>query len=296
MNKKLKGSLILLLATTIWGSAFVAQRMGMNNVGPYTFQAARCFLAVLVLIPISILSDRKKKDQKTYFRRWKNKTLWKAGLLCGIPLFIACNLQQLGLVDTDAGKSAFLTAMYIVFVPIIGIFLKRKPTWTIPVSVLIAVAGLYFLSCVGVTVIQKGDLLLLGCAVAFAVQITAVDTFANRVDAIRLSMIQALVCAVLTGILMFLFEAPTWSAVLKAFLPIAYAGCLSMGLSYTLQILGQKNLEPAAASLIMSLESVFALLTGCIFLQETLSKYEIIGCILVFLAVVISQLPTKKKA
>ena len=253
-------------------------------------------LAVLVLIPISILSDRKKKDQKTYFRRWKNKTLWKAGLLCGIPLFIACNLQQLGLVDTDAGKSAFLTAMYIVFVPIIGIFLKRKPTWTIPVSVLIAVAGLYFLSCVGVTVIQKGDLLLLGCAVAFAVQITAVDTFANRVDAIRLSMIQALVCAVLTGILMFLFEAPTWSAVLKAFLPIAYAGCLSMGLSYTLQILGQKNLEPAAASLIMSLESVFALLTGCIFLQDTLSKYEIIGCILVFLAVVISQLPTKKKA
>ena len=284
-----------MLATTIWGSAFVAQRMGMDHIGPYTFQAARCFLALVVLIPISVFSDMKKKDQSTYFKRWKDKKLWKAGLLCGIPLFIACNLQQLGLVDTDAGKSAFLTAMYIVFVPIIGLLAKRKPTWTIPVSVVLAVAGLYFLSCVGMTAINRSDLLLLGCAAAFALQITAVDLFANQVDAIRLSMLQALVCATLTCIPMAIFETPTWAGIREASLPIAYAGCLSMGMSYTLQIVGQKNLEPAVASLIMSLESVFAVLTGCIVLHERLNNYEILGCVLVFSAVIVSQLPTRRK-
>lgn len=295
MNKKLKGTIILLLATTIWGSAFVAQRMGMDHIGPYTFQVARCFLALVVLIPISILSDRKKTDQKTYFGRWNDKKLWRAGLLCGIPLFLACNLQQVGLVDTDAGKSAFLTAMYIVFVPIIGLFLKRKPTWTIPVSVALAVAGLYFLSCVGMDSINRSDLLLLGCAVAFAVQITVVDRYANEVDAIRLSMLQAFVCATLTCIPMAIFETPTWAGIREAFLPIAYAGCLSMGLSYTLQIIGQKDLEPSVASLIMSLESVFAVLAGCIILHERLSKFEIIGCVLVFTAVIVSQLPAKRQ-
>ncbi len=295
MNKKLKGTIILLLATTIWGSAFVAQRMGMDHIGPYTFQVSRCFLALVVLLPISLISDRKKKDQATYWGRWKDKQLWKAGLLCGVPLFLACNLQQVGLVDTDAGKSAFLTAMYIVFVPIIGLFLKRKPTWTIPVSVALAVAGLYFLSCVGMDSINKSDLLLLGCAVAFALQITVVDHFANAVDAIRLSMIQAFVCAVLTCIPMAIFETPTWAGIWEAILPIAYAGCLSMGMSYTLQIIGQKDLEPSVASLIMSLESVFAVLAGCIVLHERLTEFEITGCVLVFAAVIVSQLPTKRK-
>ncbi len=297
MNKKLKGSLVLLLATTIWGTAFVAQDIGMDAIGPFTFQATRCFLAILILLPISLISDKKKNDGKTFAARWANKTLWKAGLLCGIPLFIACNLQQLGIAaDTGAGKSAFLTAMYIIFVPIIGLIRGKKMTWTIPVSVLTAVAGLYFLSCVGVSAISAGDLMLLGCAVAYAVQITFVDIFVNDVDAVRLSMAQALVCTVLSAIAMFLLERPTLTGIWNAILPLAYAGCLSMGFSYTLQIVGQKDLEPSAASLIMSLESVFAVLAGCVILKERLSPWEILGCVLVFLAVIVSQLPTRQKS
>ena len=296
MNKKLKGSLVLLLATTIWGTAFVAQDIGMDAIGPFTFQAVRCLLAILVLLPISLISDRKNTDGKTFTQRWSNKTLWKAGILCGIPLFIACNLQQLGIAaDTGAGKSAFLTAMYILFVPIIGLMRGKKMTWTIPVSVIIAVAGLYFLSCVGVSTIRPGDLLLLGCAVAYAVQITFVDIFVNDVDAVRLSMVQALVCTVLSAVVMFLMEKPTLSGIWDAILPLMYAGCLSMGFSYTLQIVGQKELEPSAASLIMSMESVFAVIAGCIILHERLSVWEISGCVLVLTAVIISQLPTKTK-
>ena len=267
----------------------------MDSVGPFTFQAARCFMAILVLLPISLFTDRNKRDGLTYLQRWTDKKLWKAGLLCGTPLFIACNLQQLGIAaDTGAGKSAFLTAMYIVFVPLIGLFRKQKLRWTIPVSVALAVFGLYYLSCVGVNSIGSGDLLLLGCAVAFAVQITFVDIFANAVDAVRLSMIQALVCTVLSSVCMFILETPTWSSILQGLLPIAYAGCLSMGLSYTLQIVGQKELEPSVASLIMSMESVFAVLAGGIILKEHLNEWEIAGCILVFLAVIVSQLPKRK--
>lgn len=296
MNKKLKGSLVLLLATTIWGTAFVAQDIGMDAIGPFTFQATRCFLAILVLLPISLISDRRKKDGKTFLKRWTDKTLWKAGILCGIFLFIACNLQQLGIAaDTGAGKSAFLTAMYIIFVPIIGLIRGKKMTWTIPVSVLTAVAGLYFLSCVGVSAIGAGDLMLLGCAVAYAVQITFVDIYVNDVDAVRLSMIQALVCTVFSAILMFAMEKPTLGGIWDAILPLAYAGCLSMGFSYTLQIIGQKDLEPSSASLIMSMESVFAVLAGAIILHERLSTWEILGCVLVFAAVIISQLPAKAK-
>ena len=169
MKKQLRGTLSLVLATLIWGLAFSAQSVGMDYIGPFTFQTARCFLAVLGLLPVIALVDR-ADDRKAlgYWARWKDSTLWKAGLLCGIPLFLACNLQQVGLVDTDAGKSGFLTAMYIVIVPVIGIFLKSKPTIMVPISVAVAVTGLYCLSCAGVTGINTGDLLTLGCALMFA--------------------------------------------------------------------------------------------------------------------------------
>jgi len=215
-------------------------------------------------------------------------------LLCGIPLFFACNLQQLGIVETDAGKSAFLTAMYIVIVPIIGVFLKKRPSKWIPVSVMLAVAGLYCLSCVGVTQVSKGDLFLVGCALMFALQIVFVDMFAASVDPLRLNLIQALVCTVLSALVMIFTETPTWSAVAGCWLPLAYAGFLSMGAAYSLQIIGQRNLEPTPASLIMSLESVFAVLCGCLILKETMTTWEIAGCILVFAAVILSQLPDKK--
>lgn len=296
MKKQLQGSACLLLATFIWGTTFIAQSVGMDHIGPFTFQAVRCFLAVIGLLPVIWLFDRKQHDKKTFWQRWADKQLWKGGILCGIPLFLACNLQQLGLVDTDAGKSAFLTAMYIVIVPVIGIFLKKKPSIMVPISVVLAVCGLYCLSCVGVTQVSTGDLLLIGCALMFAVQIIFVDRFAGSVDALRLNTIQAGVCAVLSGIIMLFTETPDWPSIADCWFPLAYAGFLSMGAAYSLQILGQKDLEPTAASLIMSLESVFAVIFGCLLLDETMTTWEIAGCVLVFLAVILSQIPIRKKA
>lgn len=295
MKKQLRGSVLLLLATIIWGSAFVAQSVGMDHIGPFTFQAVRCLLAVIGLIPVIAIFDIFKKDGQNFFSRWADKKLWKAGLLCGIPLFLACNLQQLGLVDVDAGKSGFLTAMYIVFVPIFSIFLKKKPSFLVPISVVLAVAGLYFLSCMGATGIGTGDLLLLGCAVMFAVQILFVDTFAQSVDALRLNAIQALVCAVLSAIVMIFTEQPTWRSIVDCSLPLCHAGFLSMGLAYSLQIIGQKHVESTTASLIMSLESVFAVLSGALILKETMTGWEILGCVLVFIAVILSQIPVPKR-
>ena len=298
MKKQLKSSFSIIIATIIWGSTFVAQSVGMDHIGPFTFQAVRCFLGGLVLLPIIAIADifTYKNDGKNFFSRWRDPKLWKAGLLCGTPLFIAMNLQQMGIVDTDAGKSAFLTAMYIVFVPILGIFRGQKPTKWIPISVLLGVVGLYCLSCVGVTRIATGDLLLLGCALAFAVQILAVDMFANQVDCWRLNCISAFLCAALSGLIMAFTETPTWGGISDSFGSIAYAGILSTGIAYSLQNIGQKNLAPATASLLMSLESVFAVLSGWLVLNERLTIFEAIGCVLVFAAVILSQLPDKKKS
>ncbi len=291
MKKQARGNLFLCLATVIWGCAFVAQSVGMDYIGPFTFQAVRCTLAVIALIPIILITDKFKKDGKNFFTRWFDSALWKAGLLCGIPLFLACGLQQVGLVDTDAGKSGFLTAMYIVIVPIIGLFLKKKPTVMIPISVALATAGLYCLSCAGVSKISTGDILLLGCALMFAIQITFVDKFAATVDSLRLNTLQAGVCAVLSCIVMLFTEQPDHVSILRCWIPLLYTGVLSMGVAYALQIIGQKYSEPARASLIMSLESVFAALFGWLLLKESMTPVELIGCTLVFVAVILSQIP-----
>lgn len=296
MKKQILGTLLLILCTVIWGMAFVAQSVGMEHIGPFTFQTIRCFLAVIGLLPVCAIADRFKKDGKTFVTRWKDKNLWKAGILCGIPLFIACNLQQMGLVDTDAGKAAFLSAMYVVIVPILGIFLKRKPPKIIWVCIALAVAGIYCLSCVGVTRINTGDLLLLGCTLAFAVQIICVDIFGLNVDALRLNMIQSLIGAVLSAVLMLFTETPTWQSISQCWLPLAYAGFLSMGIAYFLQILGQKYLEPSAASILLSTESVFAVIFGALILHETMTLWEWLGCALMFVAVILSQIKFKKKA
>lgn len=296
MKEKLRGSVYLLLATVIWGSTFVAQSVGMDYIGPFTFQAVRCGLAVIGLLPVIYITD--KCASRSFHKEWANKKLWLGGLLCAIPLFLAVNLQQLGIVSTNAGKSAFLTAMYIVLVPILGLFIKRKPSPMVPFSVVLAMIGLYLLSCVGVTQIQLGDILLLLCALMFAVQILFVDRFAPSVDALRLNCLQAAFCAVASGIIAVFTETVTVPNLLDCWLPLCYAGFLSMGAAYSLQIVGQKHLEPAAASLIMSLESVFAVLFGWLLLQQTMSKWERIGCVLVFAAVILSQIniPIKKKS
>ena len=296
MKKKIQGSIFLLLATVIWGSAFVAQSVGMDHVGPFTFQAVRCALATIGLVPLIFGFDCLNREGCQFLHKWSDPRLWKAGILCGIPLFLAANLQQIGLVDTDAGKSAFLTAMYIVIVPVIGIFRKQKTTVWLPISVVLAVIGLYCLSCVGVTSISSGDWCLIACALMFAVQITFVDIYAPSVDTLRLNCIQSLVCAVLSSVLMLLMEKPTLDGIWACRLPLSYAGFLSMGIAYSLQILGQKELDPAPASLIMSMESVFAVLFGWLLLHETMTAVEAIGCVLMFTAVILSQMPDKKKA
>ena len=295
MKKQLQGSLLLVLATLIWGSTFVAQSTGMDHIGPFTFLAIRNIMGAVFLFLLSLITDRFAKDRKTPKEKWMNPKLWKAAFLCGTPLFVAAALQQMGMVSTDPGKSGFLTAMYIVFVPIFGIFLKRKPSKWIPVSVILGVMGLYFLSCVGVTSISASDLLLIGCAIVYAIQILCVDLFGLELDSVRLNCLCCAITFVLATIVTIFVEAPTWEAVNNCWGPLLYAGILSSGIAFTLQMAGQKHVEPSTASLLMSLESVFAVLSGWIVLGDLLSTYETIGCILIFIAIMLSQIPDKKK-
>lgn len=288
MKNRFRGTLSLLIATVIWGSAFVAQSMGMDKIGPFTFQTARCVMAVVFLMAVIFFSA---PQQFSHFLR--DKKLWRSGILCGCALFLATSLQQVGLVYTDAGKAGFLTAMYIVLVPVLGLFLGRKPPLlTIPALVL-AVAGLYSLSCVGVSSVNPGDILMILCAFAFSVQITLVDRFAGGLNGLHLNCVQCLTCAVLSAIATLMTEEANMPDIIACAGPICYAGILSLGVAYTLQIVGQKHLEPTTASLLMSLESVFAVLSGWLILHETMTVYETLGCVLMFAAVILAQLRVK---
>lgn len=296
MKNKIRGTLLLLLGTVIWGSAFIAQRAGMDSIGPFTFQAIRCALAVLFLFPVATIWDAGHGGLRASLKRWLDVRLWKGGLLCGLALFAASSLQQIGLVETNAGKAGFLTAMYIILVPLLGIFLRRRPSRSALCSVLPASLGLYLLSWSGSSGFSRGDLLLLGCALAFSVQIILIDRFASQLDGLRLNCIQAMVVAALSVPCMAATETVASGEIAACWLPLIYAGVLSMGVAYSFQILGQRELEPTAASLIMSLESVFAVLFGFLLLHETLTAREGIGCVLMFSAVILSQLPEKQTA
>ena len=289
-KEQLKGSAQLLFATLIWGCAFVAQSVGMDHLGPMTFQAIRSILAVLALLPVTALMDR---SPDSFLPRWKAKGLWKTGILCGLALFAAQSLQQVGLLYTEPGKAGFITAMYIVLVPVLGLFLGKKCGIRVWLSVALAVGGLYLLSCVGVASVNLGDILILISAGAFAVQIVLIDVLAQELDGIRLNCIQFMVVTVLSALAAAVTETPTWQGVMDCALPLLYAGVLSSGVAFTLQILGQQHLPPAPASLIMSLESVFAVLAGWVLLHQTLRPIEALGCALVFLAVILSQSKSK---
>lgn len=295
MKKQFKGSIALLSATVIWGFAFIAQSVGMDLIGPFTFQMTRCLLAVVFLIPLAFVFDIGKCSLKESLAKWKNPRLWKASICCGLALFIAASLQQVGLVYTDAGKAGFITAMYIVMTPVVGLFRGRKVPKVTVFSVALAVIGLYLISCMGVTKINKGDLYIMGCALAFAVQINCIDHFCEGLDGFRMNCIQALTVAVLSVPFVGFTETVNVSNLMACWGPLCFAGILSMGMAYSLQIVGQKSIEPTAASLIMSLESVFAALGGWWLLKERMTSTELLGCGLVFAAVIISQLPDQKQ-
>ena len=283
---QMRNSLLLLLTAFIWGAAFVAQSVGGEAVGCFTFNGVRSLIGALVLLPVIWLMDAKKKEDQ--------KTLITGGICCGVMLFIASNFQQFGISFTTVGKAGFITAMYILIVPILGLFMKKKPGLQVWLGVVLAVMGLYLLCMTsGSFSLSKGDFLVLICAGFFSLHILIIDYFSPKVDGVRMSCIQFLVCGILSMVMAFIFETPEVSVILSGWLPILYAGVLSCGVAYTLQIVGQKNMDPTVASLILSLESVFSVLAGWLILNQTLSLRELSGCVLMFLAIILAQLPQK---
>lgn len=290
---------MLFLTAVIWGVAFVAQSVGMDYVGPFTFNCVRSILGGLVLIPCIIFLDWLKKRENGGEQKHRalkvseRKTLLNGGICCGTALFVASNLQQFGIQYTTVGKAGFITALYIVIVPVFGIFLKKRVDGKIWLSVALAVVGLYLLCITNGFLPDVGDGLVLLCALTFAVHILVIDYFSPRTDGVRMSCIQFFVCGILSGIGMLVFETPELGAILQAWMPIAYAGVMSCGVAYTLQIVGQKDMDPTVASLILSLESVVSVLAGWVILGQKLSTREVLGCVLMFGAIILAQIPGK---
>lgn len=293
----LKNSLLLLLTATIWGVAFVAQSVSMDYIGGFTFNAIRNIIGAITLVPVILIFSKQNPaaDQNPADRQKARKTLITGGICCGILLCLSSNFQQFGIKYTTVGKAGFITACYIIIVPIIGIFLKKKCSPFIWIAVLLSLGGLYLLCIIpgeGFS-IGKGDTLVLICAVLFSFHILTVDHFSPLVDGVKMSCIQFLVCGILSGIPALIFENPNITNILQAWMPILYAGILSCGVAYTLQIVGQKGMNPTVASLIMSLESCISVIAGWLILGQNLSSREIFGCVLMFGAIMLAQLPQK---
>ena len=307
---KLRNTFFLFLTAMIWGASFVAQSVSMDYIGPFTFICLRSVIGGLFLIPVIIVLDgiRKKSQNESadvvnsenilhieteekQRLSWKNKQLIEGGIVCGIFLFFANCFQQTGIQYTTVGKAGFITTFYIIIVPLIGLFFKKYCgilTW---ISVVIALAGLYFLCITQKLTIQRGDALILCCSVLYAGQILAIDHYNPFVDGVKMSCIQFLTGGILGAVFMLLFENPSIAMILSAAGPILYTGIMSTGVGYTLQIVGQKGLNPTVAALILSLESVFSALSGYVFLHQVLTTRELIGCVLMFIAIVLAQLP-----
>ena len=291
-----------ILAAFIWGTAFVAQDLCADSIGAFAFNATRYFIAVLALLVVILISDKLKKNKPTLTAQEKkaaNKQLWPGGLCCGAALAIASNFQQAGLVaGTDAGKAGFITALYVVLVPVFGLFFKRKvslPTW---IAVVLSVVALYLLCIKGDFSLAPGDLLVLVCAVCFAVHILVIDHFTAYCDGVKLSCLQFLFAGIISTICMFIFEDVDFAAILSCALPLLYVGIFSCGVGYTLQILAQKDSNPTVVTILLSLESVFAVIAGAIILKQQMTVREYIGCAIMFAAVILAQIqfPTRQKA
>ena len=317
MNSQIRGTVLLFITALIWGTAFVAQSVGAETMGPFTFNFARAILAGIFLIPTSAVMsaiDRKNGLSTTVdgtaagtsvqaaengpeaekSAKSGGKTLIIGGIACGVALFVASNLQQLGIQYTTIGKAGFLTAMYILLVPIASIFLGKKPGAKVWIGVVIAVVGMYMLCMTQGLTIAPGDFYTILCAFAFTVQIMLIDHFSPKVDGVKMSCIQFWVVALLSAIMMMIFEKPDPAVMLAAWKSIAYAGIMSSGVAYTLQIIAQKDLNPTVASLLMSLESVISALSGWLILHQSMSFREICGCVLMFAAIILAELPDRK--
>ncbi|MGN0703568.1 MAG: DMT family transporter [Lentihominibacter sp.] len=315
MSKKMRGNLMLMLTAFIWGSSFVAQKSGMDLIGPLAFNGIRTLIGGIVLIPaIMFLKNWKAKkslqagetaaEVSDEDRKKENRLLIIGGICCGIALLVASNLQQIGIFYTTAGKAGFITALYVVLVPICGLFIGKKVRPVIWLCVLASAVGLYLL-CMpaegGFGHINKGDLLIMLCALCFTGHILVIDYFSPKVDGVKLSCIQFFVAGILSIILMFPldpalgFDLPSLGTLIDSWLPILYAGVLSCGVAYTLQIVAQADTDPTVASMILCLESVFAVIAGMIILGESMSLREIAGCLIMFAAIVVSQLPAKEE-
>lgn len=294
--RQLRGNLLLLLTSLIWGVAFVAQKSGGAGLGAFTIIGLRSLIGSAGLMLVIPLLDKLGLSRKSESPA-QRKTLWCGGILCGLAMFAATNLQQLGLQGEgiSEGKAAFITALYIVLVPILGLFLRRRATILNWLGVALASVGLYLLCAMGETGFGTSDILLLLCALLFSVQIMIVDRFSPKVDGVRLSCIQFLVVGILNLSLMFLLETPSWAGVQNHLGELLYLGLLSSGVAYTLQIIAQKDTEPTTASLLMSLESVFGALAGWLLAGHAMGGYEILGCVLMFAAIVLAQLPAPKR-
>ncbi|MEA4998650.1 MAG: DMT family transporter [Candidatus Limiplasma sp.] len=304
MSKALRANLLLLLTALIWGVAFVAQDVAMDMMEPFTFNAARTLVAALALLPAIRLLDvleKKRGGTAAVSRRFadmtpaQKRTLVIGGVCCGAALFVGSSLQQLGIRETSAGKAGFVTALYIVLVPLSGLFFRRVVRRAVWLAVLLCTAGLFLLCVTDTLSIGPGDLYLLLCAVAFTVHILLIDHFSPRTDCVRMSCLQFFVTAALCALWMVLTEHPSPAAVMQGWLPILYAGVLSGGMGYTLQMVAQRDTDPTVASLLMSLESVFAVLAGWVILGDVLSLRELAGCALMMAGIVLAQVPLRRR-
>lgn len=301
-KSKLKGNLLLLLTAFIWGTSFIAQSVGMETVSPASFVGVRCLLGSLVLLPVILFLDWGKKRRGEEVQRI-DKNLLLGGIFCGVILYCATMLQTAGLIYTSPGKSGFITALYMVFVPIVKLFSGKRPSVAVLVAVVVAVVGMYFL-CISERVsVNYGDVLTLICAIFFTGHILVIDRYSPLVDGVKLSCLQFFVCGVL-GVLTIPFDNPGFdaSALLACWKPICYSGILSCGVAYTLQVVAQKYTDPTSASILMSLESVFSTLSTVVLVAlgweltgGALSGREIAGCVLMFMAILLVQLPDLKK-
>lgn len=291
-GKSLRGSLTLLVTAMIWGSAFVAQSVGMDYVGPFTFNSVRSLIGGLVLIPCIYFLDKIKlttSQNRASCGCKQKKQLAVGGILCGVILFFASSSQQIGIMTTSAGKAGFITALYIVLVPVLSIFFGKRSSALVWISVGVATAGMYLLCVNEAFTVSGGDIMVIICALLFSCHILVIDYFAPKVDCVRMSCIQFFIAGVLSGICAFIFEQPDVSAIWQCRVSILYAGVLSSGVAYTLQIIGQRETKPVIASLILGLESVFAALTGVVILGESFTRRESAGCALILIAVITAQ-------